>query len=463
MNVKWRPTAAEALRALPRRLRGASSAVLLAALLVSGASARGALGAPETREILVGALLTLSETGDPDTQAALAIASSEINEYLGESGSGQRVRLVVERTGYDPAVAVEKLNALAAQGLKVVVGPESSAELSAIKGPAEQHWIVLVSHCATAPSLAIPDDNVFRFVPDDTRQAEAMTRIMVDDGIKAVVPIWRGDLYGDDLTAATKASFSGMGGIVLEGIRFDPDAESFAAELRDLSARVEQATARHGAKAVGVHLVTFGEQGAAILSGAQDHPALATVRWYGSEGTVQSREIAGDERAARFAIRVGLPNPLFAVPDTKKSELIKAKIGERIGGEAHACALAAYDALWATALTSLATGGTDDSAAFRRAFHRTADTYFGATGWTTLNAAGDRDSADYDLWTVKDRSGTFVWENVARYVAGPGGGRLIVPPAALQPAAQPAPPPAAQPVPPPATPALPAPAQVPRR
>jgi branched-chain amino acid transport system substrate-binding protein len=454
MNVQWRLTAAGRLRALSRRLRAASSAVLLAALLVSGASAGSALGAAETREILVGALLSLSEAGDPDTQAAVAIATSEINAYLGESGSDQRVRLVVEGTGYEPAVALEKLNAMAAQGIKVVVGPEGSGELSAVKGPAEQHGIVLVSHCSTAPSLAIPDDNVFRFVPDDSRQAEALARIMVDDGIKAIVPIWRGDIYGDDLTAATKASFSKLGGIVLEGIRFDPGAESFAAELRDLSARVEQATDRHGAQAVGVHLVTFGEQGAAILSGAQDLSALATVRWYGSEGTVQSREIAGDERAARFAIRVGLPNPLVAVPDTKKSELIKAKIRQRIGGEPHACALAAYDALWAVALTSLATGGTDDSAAFRRAFPRTAESYFGATGWTTLNAAGDRDAADYDLWSIRDRSGTFVWENVGRYVVDPSGGRLVQP-AARQPAAQP--------VPPPATGALPPPVQVPRR
>jgi branched-chain amino acid transport system substrate-binding protein len=393
---------------------GALAVLLLVLTLVVAVPARGAASAAQTREVLVGALLTLSETVDPDTQAALAIATGEINEYLADSGSGQRIRLLVEGAGYDPDVAVQKLNLLASQGVKVLVGPESSSELGALKGPAEQQGLVLVSHCATAPSLAIPGDNIFRLVPDDTRQADALARIMADDGVRVIVPLWRGGLYGDDLTAATKASFSKLGGMVLDGVRFDPEAESFAA-----------ATSVHGADAVAVHYLGFGPESPSILNEAQNRPVLGTVRWYGSDGTVQSREIAGDERAARFVIETGLPSPLFAVPDTEKAERVRAKIRERIGGPSHACALAAYDALWLTALTSLATGGLEDVAAFKRAFPRMADSYFGATGWATLNAAGDRDVAEYDFWAVKEEGGAFRWDRVARYVAGPDGGRIV--------------------------------------
>ena len=84
-------------------------------------------------------------------------------------------------------------------GIRIVLGPDSSAEVEAVKAYADENGILLISPSSTAISLAIPGDNVFRFVPDDTQQAETIATLMWEDGIRAVIPIWRGDTWGDDL------------------------------------------------------------------------------------------------------------------------------------------------------------------------------------------------------------------------------------------------------------------------
>ena len=48
-----------------------------------------------------------------------------------------------------------------------------------------------------------------------------------------------------------------------------------------------------------------------------------------------------------------------------------------------------------------------------RARHRRP--YYGATGWTVLNAAGDRQYADFDFWAVRPSGSTHAWTRVAGY------------------------------------------------
>ena len=207
-------------------------------------------------EVVFGALLSL--TGDlsssgESSQAALEIAVEDVNAYFSAIGSKIRVGLIVEDTKTEPAVALEKLQNSAREGVRVVIGPQSSAEVTTLKDYADENGILLLSQSSTAPSLAIPGDNVFRFCPDDNHQAKAVARMMWEDGIRAVVPMWRGDLWGDELSNATKDSFEELGGKVLDGIRYSPVTKDFSTELESLNSKVGQAIAQHGdADAVGV-------------------------------------------------------------------------------------------------------------------------------------------------------------------------------------------------------------------
>ena len=95
------------------------------------------------------------------------------------------------KTHTDPAFGIEELRDLASKGIRIVIGPSTSSELEAIKDYANNNGIILLSPSSTAPALAIPGDNIFRFVPDDTHQAEATTMWMWKDGVRVVIPMWR--------------------------------------------------------------------------------------------------------------------------------------------------------------------------------------------------------------------------------------------------------------------------------
>lgn len=437
-----------------------SRAVLAAVVLILAASA---LEAPAHRPgqerpvIELGALITLSATGDPDTQAAIRLAVEDVNAFFARCDAGHgrgphpahrlttgaavldpdialeekgldgffarcgvgrrrgpppRVRLIIEGTGLDPDVAFEKIMNLAARGLRVVIGPESSAEIEAIVPFTDASDMVLLSHCSTAPSLAIPGDSVYRLVPSDLHQAAAIARLIAGHGHRAIVPMWRAGVWGDDISSATRRQFVALGGTAYPGVPFDPAATDFSGELAALSAQLGAARASSGA-AVAVAFFGFGPEGAAVLAQASGLPALGAVTWYGSDGTALSREILGEPRAAQFAIRTGFLNTLFADVHTPRADAVRERIRAAIGGGGvHFCATAAYDGVWLAALGAAA-AGTEDTERFKLALVAIASVYEGATGRTTLAAAGDRARAAYDVWAIQEDDGVYVWAPVA--------------------------------------------------
>ena len=227
-------------------------AVIAVLLLVVGFAAGWFLKTPAPEvapqpEVIFGALL--GRTGDARSlgesgEAALELAVEDINEYLLSIGSKTRISVIVEDTKTDPAVALEKLQRLTGKGIKVVIGPQSSAEVETVKAYADENGILLGSPSSVAPSLAIPGDNVFRLCPDATHQAEAIARLMWEDGVQVVIPLWRGDVWGDDLSEATKGCFEELGGTVVDGIRYSPTTEDFSTELGPLNSKVSQTIAQ---------------------------------------------------------------------------------------------------------------------------------------------------------------------------------------------------------------------------
>jgi ABC-type branched-subunit amino acid transport system substrate-binding protein len=387
--------------------------------------------------ILIGALLpltgTLSSFGE-SAEASLTLAVDDVNDQLANSGSSSRVRLVIEDTKTDPNVAREKLMDIASKGVRIVIGPSTSAAVAAVKEYADENGILIVSSSSTAPSLAIPNDNVFRFVPDDTHQAEALAKQMWDEGTRVVIPIWRTDVFGNNLQSLLKEKFEKLGGKVVDGIGYDPPVGNFAAslhrinfivweqELRSLTSKVNDAVSQYGADKVGVYIVAFDEI-VPIMIQSNRHQELQSVRWYGSDGSAQQEGLIKNVEAAEFAVKTNFLNPIYRVNASDSFKKIEERIVEKIDREPRSYAEVAYDEFWVAALTLNNHTGTqqDDIGSLREAFVNTANMYNGVTGRTELNDAGDRKYAPYDFWAVQSalRDGTntdsFEWTNVAVY------------------------------------------------
>ncbi len=390
--------------------------VLVAAILIGGILSYGFMTSVATEStryfgpvegantILIGALLpltgTLSSFGE-SAEASLRLAVDDVNNQLAKSGSSSRVGLVIEDTKTDPNVAREKLKDLASKGIRIVIGPSTSAAVAAVKEYADENGILIVSSSSTAPSLAISNDNVFRFVPDDTHQAEALAKQMWDEGTRVVIPIWRSDVFGNNLQSLLKEKFEKLGGKILDGIGYSPPVGNFAAslhrinfivweqELRSLNQKVNDAVSQYGAEKVGVYIVAFDEI-VPIMIQANRHQELQSVSWYGSDGSAQNEGLIKNIEAAEFAVKTNFLNPIYRVEASDSFKKLEERIVEEIHSAPRSYAEVAYDEFWIAALTlkDIIALQQDDIGSLKEAFINTANSYVGVTGRTELNDAG---------------------------------------------------------------------------
>lgn len=401
--------------------------------------------------ITIGALLpltgTLSSSGE-SSHEALKVAVEDVNEYFFKTNSHIRVQLMVEDTRTNPSYALESLKRISGEkeDVRIIIGPATSAAVQAVKDYADKNGILLVSHSSTAPSLAIPGDNLFRFVPDDTHQGEAIAKKMWNDGMRIVIPMWRSDIYGNELYKSMKANFEKLGGVVVsDGIGYRPYTGQFAAslnrinfiiwdqELKSLNHKVSKAAEQYGADRVGVYLISYDEV-VPILIQAQNHPILDRVKWYGSDGSAQNEAVIRNIEAAKFAVKTNFLNPLAGgrtegTENNENVELLDDKIRERIGEFRSSYDDYAYDAFWVAALSeatvlkdqgknSSATAEKVDIDSLKKTFVDIADSYSGITGKTILNEYGDKKFGYYDFWALEDKednnSFDFHWVRVGK-------------------------------------------------
>ncbi|HEX3233087.1 MAG TPA: ABC transporter substrate-binding protein [Gemmatimonadales bacterium] len=375
-----------------------------------------------SNQLVVGALLSLTGPGQTlgrTSEAALQLAADDLNAQLSSQGSPTRVSVRVEDTGLDPTLALDRLRALAGEGVRIFIGPQSSSEVGALKPFADSAGVVLMSQGSTASALSIADDNVFRLVPDDSQEGQAMVALLGGDGIQTVVPLWREDAGNQGLHDAVERLFPEQGGTVTAGAHYPPATTDFSAQLEAIRSQVGDAVAQNGAATVAVYLAAF-EESAAIFAQASQDPTLSQVQWYGGDGTVQSAAVVADPAAAGFAASTAFRAPTYGLDDEllqQDAELIGA-IQARSGLSPDAFTLAAYDALHVATL-AYAEVGLGSIEEYRAELLRQAGTYTGATGPTTLNPAGDRAIGDYDFYQVC-ASAPPSWRRVEAYRATPG-------------------------------------------
>ncbi len=402
-----------------RQILGAAPAsLLLGSSLASAGDGRN----PEVT--IIGALLSL--TGDWSSlglasRALLQIAADEVNDLMAALGQNHRFKLLVEDTQLKPDLALQKAVDLASRGARYIIGPQSSSEAAAVRSYANAIGLPLISQGSTAGSLSLPGDYLFRFVPDDAQEGEAMAALLLARGVKAIVPIGRMDVGNEGLQIATKRFFEAAGGVVKTGVRYGPDAKDFSAVLQTLSTQLTQTIGEFGAGAVAVYLTAF-DEAVSLFNQAQGREVLTSVKWYGSDGIALSSALLGDTQAARFAARVDYPNPTLGLNDaaSPKWKPLVERVKQQTGSEPDAFALAAYDAFWVSALLHVLKDESNRDITLSQVLPRIAEFYFGATGWTALNEAGDRRYGDFDFWAIREVNGVLAWKKVVKYQSNPG-------------------------------------------
>ena len=382
--------------------------------------------------IRIGALLPL--TGE---QAATGVAArhllesrlGQLNQDHGDD-STYTFELVVVDTESDPAVAQQLFEDLADDGVKVTIGPFSNAELKAIQQLSNERSILVASPGSSAIAFSL-DDNILRFVPDDAVQAAAIVDLVRETGVRTVAPMWRDDPGNSELRASIDADVRALGGAMLDGLPYPPDATEFAASVHALSDEITAAIDAVGPgneSTIGVVLAGEDEV-PQLLTLAAGEPHLGEVRWFGAAGIARTPELVANPSAAEFAALVGLPSPAFGLDPGAAARWgpIVAEVQGQTGVRPDAIALAAYDALdvLVAAVVEMGFPAADASRSEVGELLTEAQSQSlileGVTGPLKLNEFGDRVTGVFDFWSVCPAPDGYEWRRTAVWSPGPDG------------------------------------------
>lgn len=378
---------------------------------------------PETEEtityIKVGALLSI--TGDWNnlgisSNAALELGIAKINAYYTAKKFPYRFKLVQSDTQLDANNAAAVMQSFADQGITLVIGPQSSAEVAAIKDIADEYGILVVSQGSTASSLAIADDAIYRLCPGDQIEGDAMAHSIYNLSKRGLVTIARNDAGNLGLQQALGSQFQSLGGEVISAGNYDIATTDFTTTLNTIRQGILSLGANHVTSEIGVYLASF-DEAVQLFEQAYGDPVLSSVQWFGGDGFIKNQALLSNSNAAAFALATSFFSPEFGLPAQSSNVWmpLQEAVYSKCGYEADAFTLAAYDALWIMAKMVEKNKGKFSSRAGQiTAFENMAQGYVGATGTIELNEAGDRANGSFDYWGLELNNGNYQWIKVGQ-------------------------------------------------
>jgi len=370
--------------------------------------------------ITVGGLFSLTGNSlDLGTQSKLmmTIASQDLEPLLANFNMnppsrnvGVNFALLFEDTQLDPQKAAIAAASLIRRGAEFLIGPQTSSEVAQVKPITDAAGVVLVSPGSTASSLSLPNDTVYRFVPDDRLESKAIAQVAVEAGIKVICPVWRADAGNRGLANSLKQFGPGLGLTVAAGIEYPTAGANFASVANGLATIVAQLKQSYSLNQIAIFLAAF-DEGADLMIASSSFPDLSSVRWFGTDGLTLSNAYLSVS-VAQFAIETQFLAATLGLPPEAKP-LIAPILAETTAAGVPAptaFSFAAYDGFVCATLAWLLAGG--DKTKVRAILPEVAKRYFGPTGWTLLNAAGDREVGNFEFFGIVNEQGTYFWKPV---------------------------------------------------
>ena len=369
--------------------------------------------------VTIGGLLSLtgnwSSLGNT-SQEAMNLAIININNYMVETGSPYRFSTVIYDTKLDTFLAQSFIKKAFGNNIRVIIGPQSSAELGAIRTYANANNILVVSQGSTAGSLAIAGDAIYRFCPGDSVEGNAMAQTIYSFGIRHLITLSRSDIGNMGLQTSVGQSFAGLGGSVDAITPYSQNMSDFSSVLSTLKGKMEEWTRSNGAAPMGVYLASFDEC-ASLFEQASADPVFSSVQWFGGDGVVFSNALISNSVASSFALITRFFVPNFGLPQQTNPSLaaIVTAIKSKTGIDPDAYALSVYDAMWVIALAESSFSKYPVGfSTLKSVFQSDADRYYGITGPVILNEAGDRSVGSFDYWGIVNQGGSYQWKLVGR-------------------------------------------------
>jgi neutral amino acid transport system substrate-binding protein len=196
---------------------------------------------PVTTPLVVGTLLpetgSLAFLGPPEV-AGVRLAIDEVNADGGVLG--QPVQLIPGDSGDTTTdTANTTVDRLLAGGADVIVGAASSSVSLKVIDKIASAGVVQISPANTSDQFVCYPDRgqYFRTAPTDVLQAQALSQLIAEDGAQRVSILALNDPYGTGLANNTVENLeaAGVPSDQIQTIIYDPNAQSFNAEVDDVN------------------------------------------------------------------------------------------------------------------------------------------------------------------------------------------------------------------------------------
>ena len=186
----------------------------------------------------IGVLLPSNGEGASIGQSARAAIREAVTLANNSPGKvlGQNVMLMESNEGADAVSALTMLQTLIDKHVDVLIGPASSNNLIALAPKIVNAGIAACSPSASALALDnFPDRGLlFRTIPSDGLEAEAMARVIERTGESSVAIAYVDDGYGRPMEAELRSALHTLGITVDDSLGYKVDDDEFNEEAAQL-------------------------------------------------------------------------------------------------------------------------------------------------------------------------------------------------------------------------------------
>ena len=315
---------------------------------------------------------------------AIKLAALQINESGGIDG--QPIKLIVDDVQTDPQTALTDLqNLYSVQGVQVVIGPPTTQQVLTIAQYATQNHILVVTSSATAGQISGLSPYIFRTVPSDNIQAQAVAAYINAKGYQRVAIVTRNDAFGQGLANSLQSL---LGSKVVSTVLVTSGQSDYTSQMQQVKAANPDVIFYDEFVADGI--VIFKN---ALNLGMQNIPTVGSIE-------LQDPSFFKDPLAAQYMAETNLTGP-SAVSTSNSAPYIQfaSAFNKTFGFAPGLFTGTSYDAAM-LAFDAIARAGTYNATAIATQMVPVSMSYVGPSGYLALNNQGDVTQVSYTFYRV---------------------------------------------------------------
>lgn len=357
--------------------------------------------------VRIGVITSSTESYDTYVHYFKNIIEEDINEYTRSMGRNYEFSFNIANANGEAKRHLELIQEMKEEGINIIIGGMWSSHAAASLSYCNYNDIILFSPSSSQPLLSIKNDNLFRLAPTDVKQSSALSRIMVSQGVNAVIIIQRGDTWADNVYDFFEKEFKLSGGEILARFRYPAEQTEFSRYLQSAEEVAEAAVAKYGEEHVAVEIISLKEV-LGILNGIKEYPTLYSLDWYGSDNTVKLWDLI--DNLPEEASHVKLFSPVPEAPITEKYLKLSDRFWNQTDQELDYSTACTYD-LAMILVMSIIEANTTYAETLRPVIVEISGNYNGVTGNCALDIYGDRDKPCFGVYAYGVIEGIYgCWE-----------------------------------------------------